>query len=73
MELSNRFSLVDFLAYLFPGILTTLGIYLLLLLTPLMHVMQGVSLDTGIGLLFLALSYIVGIITSGFAEIAFRE
>ncbi len=73
MDLSNRFSLVDFLAYLFPGILSTLGIYLLLLLTPLKNVMQGVSLDTGTGLLFLALSYIVGIITSGFAEIAVRE
>ena len=35
MDIGNKFSLVDFLAYLFPGIVSTLGLFLLLLLTPL--------------------------------------
>jgi len=71
MDISNRFSLEDFLAYFFPGVTGTLGIYILLLLTPLQASLTNFSNDFTTGIIFLVLSYIVGILLSGFSEIAF--
>ena len=69
MDISGKFSLEDFLAYLFPGIIGTLGLYLLLLLTPLNPLLVSMPMDLATGILVLALSYVIGIILSGFAEI----
>lgn len=63
---------MDFLAYLFPGILATLGIFLLLLLTPLNTTLVDIPPDLAAGILFSALSYIVGVILSGFSEFVAR-
>ncbi len=73
MDISSRFSLIDFLAYLFPGMLGTLGIYLLLFLTPLKDTLANLPKDFTVGILFLALSYVLGVIFSGFAELLMRE
>ncbi|MBN8656752.1 MAG: hypothetical protein J0M11_13535 [Anaerolineae bacterium] len=70
MDISNRFSLADFFAYLFPGIFTSAGLYLLISLTPLNQKLEGLSINSiGVGTLFLIFSFIVGIINSGFSEI----
>jgi hypothetical protein len=68
MDISNRFSLEDFLAYLFPGVTGTLGIYILLLLTPLPASLINLPIDFTTGIIFLVLSYIVGILFSGLSE-----
>ena len=72
MDISNRFSLEDFLAYLFPGVTGTMGIYLLLLLTPLQTSLTNLPNGFTTGVIFLVLSYIVGILLSGLSEIVFR-
>lgn len=72
MEISDQFSLVDFLAYLFPGVVGALGLYLLLLLTPLGPSLISLPVDWTTGVLLLALSYVLGVILSGFAEIVVR-
>jgi hypothetical protein len=70
MDISSRFSLTDFLAYLFPGIFFLTGLYFLLLLTPLKFSLQDFTdLNLTAGILFLAVSFIFGVIISGFAEI----
>ncbi len=72
MDISNRFSLVDFLAYMFPGVVGTLGLYILLLLTPLKDILQHLSADLATGILFLIVSFILGIVFSGFSEMAIK-
>jgi hypothetical protein len=67
MDLSKQFSLTDFLAYFFPGLFATIGIYLLLLLTPVQATLVSISADLITGAIFLALSYIMGVILSGFS------
>ncbi len=69
MDISSRFSLADFLAYLFPGIFGTTGLFLLLMLTPLKSSLITFPTDLTTGILFLAFSYIFGVILSGFTEI----
>lgn len=70
MELSNKFSLVDFLAYLFPGGLTAIGLVLLLLLTPVFNNLPNFQVDwLAAGILLIIISYSIGVIFSGFAEI----
>ena len=69
MDISNHFSLADFLAYLFPGIFGTMGIYSLLMLTPLSQSLINIPTDLTTGILFLGLSYILGVVLSGFTEI----
>ncbi len=69
MDISSRFSLADFLAYLFPGIFGTTGLFLLLMLTPLRPSLITFPTDLTAGILFLAFSYIFGVILSGFVEI----
>jgi len=68
MDISKQFSFTDFLAYLFPGIMSIFGIYFLLLLTPAQHLLSKVSLDITTGILFLVISYIMGVIFSGFSR-----
>ncbi len=70
MDIGTKFSLEDFLAYLFPGIVGTLGLYVLLLLTPLSSLLTTLPLDLATGVLLLALSYVIGVVLSGLAEIA---
>lgn len=67
MDLS-RFSLIDFLGYFFPGIASALGIYLILLLTPLKEGLESIDLGFAAGLVFAAMGYILGIILSGFSR-----
>lgn len=69
MDISNRFSLRDFLAFLFPGIFTGAGLYITLLLTPLKSELLNMSIDFGIGVIFLILSFILGVVVSGISEI----
>ena len=70
MEVSSKFSLVDFLAYLFPGGLTTVGLVLLLLLTPVASHLPNFEIDwLAAGILLVIISYSIGVIFSGFAEI----
>ena len=72
MDISNKFSLVDFLAYFFPGIISTLGLFLLLLLTPLGTLLTLLPTDLVTGIILLTISYVIGVVLSGFAEITFR-
>jgi uncharacterized membrane protein len=65
MDISKQFSLTDFLAYFFPGLFATAGIYLALLLTPFQTYLLTSFSNVTVGLIFLALSYVVGILFSG--------
>ncbi|MBI5952058.1 MAG: hypothetical protein HY865_10395 [Chloroflexi bacterium] len=69
MDISSRFSLTDFLAYLFPGVFTTIGLYFLLLLSPLKTSLANFPTDLNTGILFLVFSFIFGVVASGIAEI----
>jgi hypothetical protein len=68
MDISKQFSFTDFLAYLFPGIMSIFGLYSLLLLTPAQYLLNKVSLDITTGILFLVISYVMGVIFSGFSR-----
>ena len=67
MDISKQFSFTDFLAYLFPGIFGTSGIFLLLMSTPLNKSLSQLSIDLSTGVLLLVISYILGVIFSGLA------
>ena len=73
MDITNRFSAVDFLAYLFPGMVGTLGIYVLLLLTPLKGTLRHLPVNVSTGILFLTISFIFGVISSGFSEMVVKK
>lgn len=51
MDVSKQFSFTDFLAYLFPGIMSIFGIYFLLMLSPAYHLLSQTSLDITTGIL----------------------
>lgn len=68
MSITERFSLMDFLAYFFPGIIGTLAIYVLLLLTPLSSSLTFSSIDVTVGILILSISHTIGVILSGFSS-----
>lgn len=70
MNISEHFSLEDFLAYLFPGIVGLAGIYSILLLTPLQILLSQLPNDVFTGIVLLVVSYIVGVFLSGISEIA---
>jgi hypothetical protein len=72
MDISNKFSLMDFLAFLFPGIVSTLGLYLVLLLTPLNPLLISLPIDLATGILLLTSSYVLGGVLSGFSEIVVK-
>lgn len=71
MDIGSRLSPIDFFAYLFPGIAGTLGLLVLLLLTPLKSTIN-LSADISIGILFLTVSFIMGVAFAGFSEIAIK-
>lgn len=73
MDIGNKFTLVDFLAYLFPGIVSALGLFVLLLRTPLKRLLFPISPDWATGVLVLVVSYVLGVLLSGFAEIAVKR
>ena len=68
MDISKQFSFSDFLAYFFPGAFATLGLYLIFLLSPSQDTFSNFTLDFTTGIAFLILSYIVGVILSGFSS-----
>jgi hypothetical protein len=68
MDISKQFSFTDFLAYLFPGIMSVLGVYALLLFTPAQHILNKIPLDITTGVLFLVISYVIGVISSGLSS-----
>lgn len=72
MDISSRFSPIDFFAYLFPGIAGTLGLLVLFSLTPLKSTFNILSGDLSSGILFLTVSFIMGVVFSGFSEIAIK-
>jgi hypothetical protein len=69
VDIGDRFSFEDFLAYFFPGIVGSVGIYLLLLLTPLQIPLSQLPNDIFAGAIFLVISYVVGVFLSGISEI----
>jgi hypothetical protein len=73
MDIGNRFSLEDFLAYFFPGVTGSLGIYILFQMTPISGSLPSLKADITTGIIFFVLSYIVGIIFSSIAELAFSK
>lgn len=71
MDIGSRFSLEDFLAYFFPGVIGALGIYCLLLLTPFGPDLPALSEGITTGIIFFVISYIIGVICSGFSEMIY--
>jgi hypothetical protein len=74
MDITGHFSLEDFLAYFFPGVLGTFGLVLLLFLTPLHEQLSNVKtgFDALIIILGLAFCYVVGNILASISEMFFR-
>jgi hypothetical protein len=73
MDISNRFSLVDFLAYLFPGILSVLGIYAALQV-PFFEFPEFDLLSAPLAIVVLfVFGYILGVVLAGFSETILRE
>lgn len=66
MDAIKQFSLADFLAYFFPGLFSFLGLYMLMILTPIST--RTPTSTVGI-ITFIVLSYILGIILSGFSDL----
>ena len=73
MDIGNRFSLEDFLAYFFPGVTASLGIYILIQITSVSNSLLSLTADITTGIIFFVLSYILGVIVSSFAEILFSK
>lgn len=72
MNIGNQFSVMDFLAYLFPGIFGTLGLFILLLLTPMKDTLLSIPLDFTTGLIFITSGYALGVFLSGFSASILR-
>ena len=64
-EVTNDFTIADFLAYFFPGLVGLLGIYLILQLTPLAPVILIFHNDIAILIILITVSYVFGLILSG--------
>jgi len=73
MDISSHFSLEDFLAYFFPGVVGALGIYILLTLTPWSVALPSLTADLTSGIIFFILSYITGVLFSGVSELLFSH
>jgi hypothetical protein len=67
MDILNRFSVQDFLAYLFPGVVGALGVFVLLLATPLAATFAAIPADIFTGIILFIWSYCFGLILSGLA------
>jgi len=73
MDIGNRFSLEDFLAYFFPGVTASLGIYILIQMTSVSSNMPSLTADFATGIIFFVISYILGVIVSSIAELLFSK
>jgi hypothetical protein len=73
MEIGGQFSLEDFLAYFFPGILSTLGIFVILLYSPIKFTELINEFALVIFLILLSISYSVGVLFAGLSEKIFRN
>lgn len=69
MNITDRFSFEDFLAYFFPGITALSGIYCGIKLIAPKIITDKLSINLFEGLLFFVVSYILGVILSGVSEI----
>jgi len=65
-ETYANFSLTDFLAYLFPGIVMVLALAALLLLTPASQKLMCIPLNLATGAVGITLAYFLGVIVSSF-------
>jgi hypothetical protein len=68
MDFMEKFSIDDFLGYLFPGAFAACGFYLLLLVTPLQTVLLTINFDLVSLIVFLIISYSVGLVLAGFSS-----
>jgi len=73
MDIGNRFSLEDFLAYFFPGVTAALGIYVLIQMIAGNASLPSLTDDIAAGVIFLVLSYVLGVIFSSVAELLFSK
>jgi len=73
MEIGSQFSLEDFLAYFFPGILSTIGLFVLLLYTPIQVTELIDEFALVIFLVLLSVSYSIGVLFAGISEKLFRK
>jgi hypothetical protein len=60
MQDIKGFSINDFLAFFFPGVISLIGIYLLLLLTPLHAEILAIPLDFSTSVFMFVFSYVLG-------------
>ncbi len=73
MDIGNGFSIEDFLAYFFPGVTASFGIYILIQITSVSNSLHSLSADITTAIIFFVLSYILGVIVFSFAEILFSK
>jgi hypothetical protein len=73
MDIGNRFSLEDFLAYFFPGVTAALGIYVLVNMVSARNILPSLTDDFTTGVIFFVLSYILGVLFSSLAELIFSK
>src|SRR5215471_9255717 len=71
-EEAFKFSLTDFLAYLFPGTITMLALGALLSLSPLRQFFVRIPLNLVTGLVLVPIAYFFGIVNSSI-EASFAE
>jgi hypothetical protein len=69
MNITERFSFEDFLAYFFPGVTALSGIYCGIKLIAPQIIIIKLSVNLFESLLFFIVSYILGVILSGISEI----
>ena len=65
MKVLDRFSLQDFVAYFFPGVIGGIGIIWILMLTPLDAKISAIKLDISSVSILLVVAYVLGMVLSG--------
>jgi len=66
-KMFDRFTLKDFLAYFFPGVVEVLGLYLLLRLMPIGEKIPDVNIDFLEGVILFIVAYVTGVVLSSFS------
>jgi hypothetical protein len=66
-DIFDRFALMDFLGYLFPGVTALLGIYVFVSLLYLPDIVLPGNLDLAEGLVLFVVSYVFGVVLSSFS------